>query len=140
MTLVDGSDGAPVMTGNRSGVAKRLKDRFPKLISIHCVNHRLALAAAHAADGIPYLVRFKATVQTLFLFYQNSPVRMAGLHTIQEVLNDPVIKLKQAKDVRWLSHEAAISSILRTMPSLIASLEREASEHKEPAAVGRSNL
>ena len=82
-----GSDGAPVMTGVRSGVAKRLKDRFPKLISIHCVNHRLALAAAHAADGIPYLVRFKATVQTLF---QNSPVRMAGLHAIQAVLDDPI--------------------------------------------------
>ena len=131
-----GSDGAPVMTGATSGVAKRLKDRFPTLISIHCVNHRLALAAAHAADDIHYLVRFKATVQTLFLFYQNSPVRLAGLHAIQEVLSDSVIKLKQAKDVRWLSHEAAISSILRTMPSLIMSLEREASERDEPAAIG----
>ena len=131
-----GTDGAPVMTGIRSGVAKRLKDRFPKLVSIHCVNHRLALAAAHAADGIPYLVRFKATIQTLFLFYQSSPVRTAGLHAIEAVLNDPTIKLKQAKDVRWLSHEAAISSILRTMPSLIASLEREAGERKEPTAVG----
>ena len=61
---------------------------------------------------------------------------MAGLHAIQAVLDDPIIKLKQAKDVKWLSHEAAISSILRTIPSLIASLEREASERKEPAAVG----
>ena len=112
-----GSDGAPVRTGVRSGVAKRLKDRFPKLISIHCVNQRLALAAAHAADGIPYLKRFKATLQTLFLFYQNSPVRMAGLHAIQAALEEPIIK---PKDVRWLSHETAISSILRTVPSLIA--------------------
>lgn len=61
---------------------------------------------------------------------------MAGLHAMQLVLDDPMIKLKQAKDVRWLSHETAISSILCTMPSLIASLEREASERKEPAAVG----
>ena len=126
------------MTGRRNGVAKRLSDtvRFPKLLSIHSVNHRLALAAAHAADDIPYLVRCKATVQTLFLFYQNSAVRMAGLHAIQEVLADPVVKLKQAKDDRWLSHEAVISSILCTMPSLIASLEREASERDQPAAVG----
>ena len=56
------SEGAPVMTGATSGVAKRLKDRLPTLISIHCVNHRLALAAAHAANDIHYLVRFKATV------------------------------------------------------------------------------
>ena len=61
---------------------------------------------------------------------------MAGLHAIQEVLDDPVIKLKQAKDVRWLSHESAISSILCTMQSLIVSLEREGSERDEPAAVG----
>lgn len=111
------------MTGIRNGVATRLKDQFMKLVSIHCVNHRLALAATHAADGIPYLVKFKATIQTLFLFYQNSPVRMAGLHALQAVLDDPVIKLKQAKDVRWLSHEAPISSILLTLPSLITSLE-----------------
>ena len=59
------------------------------------------------------------------------------MHAIQAVLDDPIIKLKQAKDVRWLSHEAAISSILSTMPSLIASLEGEASErHHEPSAVG----
>ena len=51
------------------------------------------------------------------------------------MLDDPIIKLKQAKDVRWLSHKAAISSILSTMPS-IASLEREGSERHEPAAVG----
>lgn len=100
------------------------------------INHRLALAAAHAADDIPCLVKFKATVQTLFLFYLNSAVRMAGLHAIQAVLDDPIIKLKQAKDVRWLSHKAAISSTLSTMPLLIASLEREGSERHKPAAVG----
>ena len=83
------------------------------------------LAAAQAADGIPYLVEFKATLQTLFLFYRNRSICicMAGLRTIQTVLDDPVVKLKQGKDVRWLSHEAAILSILLTLPSLIASLE-----------------
>ena len=61
---------------------------------------------------------------------------MAGLHAIQEVLDDPVIKLKQAQDVRWLSHKSAILSILRTFQSLVASLEREGSERGEPAVVG----
>ena len=49
-----GSDGAAVMTGRLSGVSTRLKAHAPRLIAIHCVNHRLALAAAHAADHIPY--------------------------------------------------------------------------------------
>ena len=121
-----GSDSSSVMVGKNNGVAAKLKIHQPRLLSIHCINHRLAFAAAHADDDIPILQKFKSTVQSLFLFYQNSPVRMAGLHLIQEVFNDPIIKLTQAKDFRWLSHDAAINSIICTLPSLIASLEREA--------------
>ena len=58
---------------------------------------------------------------------------MANLHAIQEVLNDPNIKCKQAKDVRWLSHDKAL---IRTLPSLFISLDREASENNEPTAHG----
>ena len=38
-----GSDGAPVMTGRLNGVAKQLQDKFPAIISVHCIAHRLAL-------------------------------------------------------------------------------------------------
>ena len=62
------SDGAPVMVGCRTGVAKQLKEASPSLISVHCVNHRLALAASHAAVNIPYLQRFKTNLYNLFLF------------------------------------------------------------------------
>ena len=47
-------DAAAVMVGRHSG-ATQMKQAFPPLISIHCVNHRLALAASHATDNIPYL-------------------------------------------------------------------------------------
>ena len=50
-----GSDGCAVMVGRVSRVASRLKVRPPRLVSVHCINHQLALAAAHAADNIPYL-------------------------------------------------------------------------------------
>ena len=112
-----GSDGAAVMTGRVSGVAVRLTRHSPKMIAVHCVNHRLALAAAHASDTIPYLQQFKSILQSLFYFYQNSAVRMANLHAIQELLNDPQIKCKQAKDVRWLSHDNAIKALIRSLPS-----------------------
>ena len=55
-----GSDRASVMTGRLNGVAVRLERHSPRMISVHCVAHRLALAAAHAADGIPYLQCFKS--------------------------------------------------------------------------------
>ncbi|XP_064619471.1 uncharacterized protein C17orf113-like [Lineus longissimus] len=43
------SDGASVMLGNTTGVGVRFKNANPRLIHIHCVAHRLALAAAQAS-------------------------------------------------------------------------------------------
>ena len=131
-----GTDGAAVMTGSRNGVATKLRSHSPRMISVHCINHRLALTAAHAADGIPYIQRFKSILQSLFYFYQNSAVRMVGLHAIQEVLDQPMIKCKEAKDVRWLSHDMAIKAVIRTYPAILISLDREASERGEPTAHG----
>ena len=43
-----GTDRAKVMTDRINGVGARLKRRQPMLTSIHCVCHRLALAASQA--------------------------------------------------------------------------------------------
>ena len=112
------TDGASVMVGCHNGAATQLKQCCPSLASIHCVNYRLALAASHAADHIPYLQHFKTHLRNLFSFYQNSPVRMSGLHAIQSLLDDPAIKLKEAKDVKWLSYDTAIATLLRTLSYL----------------------
>ena len=71
-----------------------------------------------------------------YFTYQNSAVRMAGLHTIQEVLEQPTLKCKAAKDVRWLSHDMAIKAIIRTHPAILMSLDHEASDRGEPTAHG----
>ena len=54
------------------------------------------------------------------------------------MLNDPIIKVTQAKDVRWLSHDKAINSIRRSFESIITSLEREAQERSDVQAMGLS--
>ena len=50
------SDGTSVTTGRLSGVAVKLMHHSPRMIAVHCVNHRLALAAVHASDTIPSAV------------------------------------------------------------------------------------
>ena len=124
------------MTGRLTGVAVRLQGHSLNMIAVHCVNHRLALAAAHASDSVPYLKQLKSILQTFFYFYQNGAVRMANLHVIQEILNDPLIKCKLAKDVRLLSHDNAIKALIRCLPSILVSLKREASKNGEPTAHG----
>ena len=96
----------------------------------------MALAAAHASDSVIYLKQFKSILQTLFYFYQNSAVCTASLHAIQEVLNDPSIKCKQAKDSIGYHTRMLLRLVVRTLPSLLVSLDREASEHGEPTAHG----
>ena len=109
---------------------------MPFLVSNHCIAHRLALACCQAANEIAYLKRFKDLLDQLYCYYENSPIRMAGLKAIREVLNDPQLNLTQAKDVRWLSHEKAVSNLRRCLPSIITSLEREAEEWNCAQAAG----
>lgn len=68
--------------------------------------------------------------------YVITSVREAALHEIQEILNEPVLLLKKAIYTRWLSHDQAITAIRRTMPSLLATLEREATEKQDAVASG----
>ena len=49
-----GSDGASVMVGSSSGVATRLKRLNPQMLSIHCMNHRLALATITGSRLHPF--------------------------------------------------------------------------------------
>ena len=48
-----GSGGAAVMLVRVSGVSTQLKRLKPEMLSIHCINHRLALGVSQAADTVP---------------------------------------------------------------------------------------
>lgn len=136
-----GSDGASVMIGKHSGVAARLKTKQPILTSIHCVAHRLALAASQASDKVKFIATtFKPTLRQLFYFYENSSVRSSGLKALQELLETPELKLKKTLDTRWLSHDAACHTFMKVLPAVIASLEREAEERGEALAIGLSKV
>ena len=88
------------MTGCHSGVAARLKLVLPELVSIHCCAHRVALAASQSVNDIPYLKKFKKQLSSLFTYFHNSPLRSAGLHEVQNLLEDPKVCLKRVADTR----------------------------------------
>ena len=92
-----GSDGASNMTGRHSGVATRMKNAIPELVSVHCRAHRVALAASQSVDGIPCLKKFEKQISSLFAYFHNSPLRSAGLREVQDILDDPKIGLKRVE-------------------------------------------
>ena len=46
------SDGASVMVGKNCGVSALLKRDNPRLINVHCICHRLALACGDSSNDI----------------------------------------------------------------------------------------
>lgn len=119
-----GSDGASVMIGHKDGVASKLKRKNNKIISIHCHNHRLALATKDTFESINSLARMDETLTGLYKYYKNSAVRSSSLREIQNILSTAKgTKIKKAAHTRWLSHENALNSIRVNMEALILDLE-----------------
>ena len=64
-------------------VAALWKKDQPHIQNVHCIAHRLALAASQAAPKIPGLDKVKSVLTQLFYYYKNSPVKTAGLKAIE---------------------------------------------------------
>ena len=54
----------------------------------------------------------------------------------QDLLSLPQLKLVKAVDVRWLSHDKAVSTLRKAFAAVIISLEREAVERHDVTASG----
>ena len=110
-----GSDGAAVMTGRVTGVPTRLHHSNQYRVSIHYVAHpHLALTCSQAED-VDFVSKFKRTLLTLCWFFQASPVRTSGLKALHEMLKSLYLRLKEAKDDLWLSHDQAVQTLRRCL-------------------------
>ena len=118
-----GTDGAAAMTGRRMGAGVQIKSKYsPFITQAHCVAHRLALACSDSVKSIPCFETFKSRFNTLYFHFSSSATRAAKLQSVQEVLEDPVLKIKEPHHIRWLSMKNAVSAVYKTYPSVINTL------------------
>jgi len=82
MSLV--SDGAKVVAGQKNGVAAQLKQLNSKLLNVHCICHRLALACTGASEETKYIPQVEGILLQIWKFFPNSPKRTAVLVKAQE--------------------------------------------------------
>ena len=80
--------------------------------------------------------RFDEHLNTIFYHFANSSVREAALHNVQSMIKEPVLCLKKAAFTRWLSHDQAVTTIRKTLKSLLTTLEREVAENDNAVAQG----
>jgi len=96
-----GADNAPVMLGEKSGVAFFLKEKHREIIPIGCSCHLINLAAQKAAAVLP--ADIEQTVIDIFYFLEKSANRKESLKEFQRLHNTEIRKILKHVPTRWLS-------------------------------------
>ena len=113
------SDGASVMLGRSTGVVTRIKERNECLFITHCIAHRLALACNSAEKKVDFCKYAKYIIKSVYNFFSNSSKKIDTLHKYQEILEHPILKIKQIYEVRWLSWYKAIKNLCLSIEPLM---------------------
>ncbi|CAH1245743.1 ZNF862 [Branchiostoma lanceolatum] len=130
-----GMDGAAVMSSDLNGVTGLLHRDNPFTVAVHCVCHRLHLAAAQGTNGIPQMKSASLLVDSIYNYIMRSPNRLAEFKTLADVLGEDYIKLKHVFEIRWLSMGEAIDGVLRNHRALAVYTEEKAADG-DPTAIG----
>ena len=131
------SDGASVMTGEKSGVGARFKEleECKTLITVHCICHRLALACGDTGDGLSFVKTFETTMLSLWNFFKNSPKRLKiyikvalgyrNFTTFAKNKKKRIVRtVKKAVRTRWLSLHNSVDSVFVEYLGLVKALEK----------------
>ncbi|GBB87188.1 hypothetical protein RclHR1_13620004 [Rhizophagus clarus] len=107
------SDGASVMLGKNEGVVAKLSRicTYPLIVN-HCVAHRLALACKDAKKEL-------SLVRKIYNYFKNSCSYIQQLREIQNLLEDPILKIKKLYEIRWLAWYDAIKNVCNLIPALL---------------------
>ena len=126
-----GTDSAAVMTGRLNGLGAKVKRRNPELVQVHCVAHRLNLAASQAGKTMEYCQLYHSRIHSLYDYYINFQPRYDRLRELQVLLHGKAQQMTQPTSVRWLSVEACVKKIFSSYDAIVMSLEGE----KDPKAI-----
>ncbi|WAR26673.1 EOGT-like protein, partial [Mya arenaria] len=130
------SDGCQTMIGKKTGVATRLKAIKPGLVTVHCHNHRLALAAKDSFESITLMRDTDDLLNHVFKYYHYSANKTASLQKIQTMLEEKGKTIKQAGHTRWLSHKAAVTSLRDCYKAVLIDLENAEASGADKVRMG----
>src|SRR6266498_3648954 len=116
------SDGASVMLGKLTGIALRIRERNKCLFITHCIAHRLALACNSAEKQVTFCKHVEYIMKSIYNFFFNSSKRIDTLHKYQEIMNYPILKIKQIYEIRWLSWYETIKNLCLSIETLMDTL------------------
>ena len=135
-----GFDGTNTMSGARTGVQRRVRVHAPSALYVHCRCHQLQLASVHAADNHQEVKRVFGTLLTMWKTFHYSPKKAEKLSEIQQILDQPELKVLQPSDTRWLARERCVQAVRRTLPSLALTFQQIYDDRGDAEAYGLAKL
>lgn len=138
------TDGANVMVGKTNGVAAKLRQSNDKLLNLHCVCHRLALACTDSCEELKFIKEVEDVLRQLWYYFHNSPEKTAcflkcqiqpkkiSLSHAGKTKKLLAKRLKKACQTRWLSFDASVTAALQSYEAILLSLQ----EINDATAIG----
>ena len=118
-----GLDGTNAMSGEISGLQRRMRHEVPHSKYMNCRNHRLALVFVHLMPQFKCLSEVDASILAVWKAMKYSSVKSAVFNKHQTAEGLHKMKLLKCATTRWLSHGEASARLISRFVPLIASLE-----------------
>lgn len=129
------SDGASVMLGRKSGVAKQLSGQYPNIVTWHCLNHRLELAVGDTVSDVSGVNHFQAFMDKLYTVYSRSPQNQRELAECAAELQQQVGKIGRVLSTRWVASSfRTVSAVWNNFESLCAHFSFAKTDEKRSAS------
>ncbi|PNH06651.1 Zinc finger protein [Tetrabaena socialis] len=123
------SDGCSVMTGCRTGVAKRLEAENAFMVAVTCVAHKLALCVSGLVKDCAELVAYDKLLGEIATYFSKSCQRLDSLKEVQAMLGEPVLVMLKKHNIRWLSRASCVERVRTCLPALLDYFEKEAKDN-----------
>lgn len=131
-----GFDGTNTMSGEVTGLQRRIRHLSPHCIYINCRNHRLALCLKHLMKEYPLLVEVDSILLSVWKLFEYSPQTFSMFNDIQETYGLKPLTLIRAATTRWLSHLTACTRLSDRFVQVLDVLDDIYNEKKDPEIYG----
>lgn len=118
-----GYDGASVMSGQCSGVQKRIRELAPHAMYVHCYAHTLNLVLVDSVKMVPYATEVLALLESLYVFISTTKAHAIFVQKQSEMHSDK--QLQKLTDTRWACRYAVVNALCHTCDCILATLEEK---------------
>ena len=128
------ADNAPVMIGQKNGVAAILKSRNEKIIVMGCICHLIHLSAEKAAKSLP--VAIDDVLIDIYYYLEKSAKRKEEVKELQTKYDAESHKILKHVCTRWLSLGRSLKRLLEQWLVLTSFFKNKIKEYENSKKMG----